>query len=95
MGILSHRQSSIFLLYTSYTSAFLLFISDTVVLPSSEENTFFIFDMESFLTIAAIEGPLPETEAPKAPFSINFGMIFGSELSMVDEARPFRIIAFQ
>ena len=73
----------------------MLFISDIVVLPSSEENTFFIFDIESFLTIAAIDGPLPETDAPNAPFSINFGIIYGSELSMADVARPFRIMAFQ
>ena len=66
-----------------------------MVFPSSEENIFFIFDIESFLTIAAIDGPLPETEAPNAPFSINFGIIFGYELSMADVARPFRIIAFQ
>ena len=73
----------------------MLFISDTVVLPSSEENTLFIFGIESFLTIAAIDGPLPETEAPNAPFSISFGIIFGYELSMEDVARPFRIIALQ
>ena len=73
----------------------MLFISDTVVLPSSEENTFFIFDIESFRTIAAIDGPLPETEAPNAPFSISLGMIFGSELSIGYVAKPLRIIAFQ
>jgi len=47
------------------------------MLPSSEENTFLIFDTSSFLTIAAIDGPLPETEAPNAPFSINLEIIFG------------------
>ncbi|SVD09939.1 uncharacterized protein METZ01_LOCUS362793 [marine metagenome] len=73
----------------------MLFISATVILPSSEENTFLIFDTALFLTIAAIDGPLPETEAPSAPFSSNFGMIFGSELRMVDVVKPFRIIAFQ
>ena len=57
-----------------------------MVLPSSEENTLLIFDTLSFLTIAAIDGPLPETEAPSAPFSINLGMIFGSELRIVDVA---------
>ena len=70
---------------------FLIFIileAETLptLLPSSEENTFLIFDTSSFLTIAAIDGPLPETEAPNAPFSINLEIIFGSELRIVDVA---------
>ncbi len=54
-----------------------------MVLPSSVESIFFNFGRVFFFAIAAIDGPLPETEAPSAPFSINLGMIFGSELSIV------------
>jgi len=38
--------------------------------PSNVENTFLIVASFSFFVIAAIDGPLPETDAPSAPFSI-------------------------
>jgi hypothetical protein len=37
------------------------------MLPSREEKTFFTFCSFSFLTIAAIAGPFPETDAAIAP----------------------------
>jgi len=60
-----------------------------VVVPSRVENTFFISVRLLFLATAAIEGPLPETEAPNAPFSTNLEIIFGSEFRRADVANPF------
>ena len=66
-----------------------------VVVPSRVENTFFISVRLLFLATAAIDGPLPETEAPNAHFSTNLEIIFGSEFRRADVANPFSIIAFQ
>src|SRR3989344_5585705 len=44
---------------------------------------------------AAIEGPFPETDAPYAPFSSKFMIIFGSEFNVAAVANPFIFIAFQ
>ena len=63
--------------------------------PSSVPNIFLILDSFSFFTIAAIDGPFPETDAPSAPFSIKSTMILGSEFKMVDVANPLIIIDSQ
>jgi hypothetical protein len=60
-----------------------------MVLPSSVESIFFNFGRVFFFAIAAIDGPLPETEAPNAPASIKLKIIFGSEFRIVDVANPF------
>ena len=54
-----------------------------------------MLDSFSFLTIAAIDGPFPETDAPNAPFSINSVMIFDSEFNNADVANPLIVIASQ
>ena len=56
-------------------SAFLLFMFEIIVLPSSVENWFFIFLIFGFLHIAIIEGPLPEIVAHNAPDSTKFVII--------------------
>ena len=56
----------------------MLFIFETIMLPSKFENIFFTLEMFSFFTIAAIDGPFPDTEAPSAPLSIKSTMILGS-----------------
>ena len=73
----------------------MLFILATITLPSYDEKTFFIFGTVSFLATAAIEGPLPEIEAPRAPFSINLEIISVFEFRIEDVANPFYVIAFQ
>src|SRR5690348_14202059 len=88
-------KALLFQLYISLTSAFLLFISEIIVEPSMEANTFFTFETFSFFAIAAIDGPLPETEAARAPLSTRSVRTLGSEFSIVDVASPFSIIAFQ
>ena len=73
----------------------MLFIFETIILPSKFENIFFTLEMFSFFTIAAIDGPFPYTEAPSAPLSIKSTMILGSEFRMDDVAKPFTVIASQ
>ena len=65
------------------------------MLPSKFENIFLTFEIFSFFTIAAIDGPFPETEAPNAPLSIKSTIILGSEFSIEDVANPFIVIASQ
>ena len=66
-----------------------------MMLPSKFENIFLTFEIFSFFTIAAIDGPFPETEAPNAPLSIKSTIILGSEFSIEDVANPFIVIASQ
>jgi len=57
-----------------------------MILPSKFENIFFILGSFSFFTIAAIDGPFPETDAANAPFSIKSIIILGSEFRIDDVA---------
>ena len=68
---------------------------EIIVVPSIDANTFLTFETFSFFAIAAIDGPLPETEAARAPLSTRSVRTLGSEFSMVDVASQFNIIAFQ
>ena len=54
-----------------------------------------MFDMLDGFATAAIAGPLPEIEAPIAPFSTKFVIILGLKFKIEDVANPFKIIAFQ
>ena len=72
-----------------------MFIGETIVSPSNDENTFFTLEILSFFATAAIEGPFPDTDAPSAPLSTRSVMIYGSEPNIADVARPLSIIAFQ
>ena len=45
---------------------------EVIIVPSSVENCFFIFETCCFLAIAIIEGPLPEIVAHSAPDFIKF-----------------------
>ena len=66
-----------------------------MMFPSSEEKIFLILVSFSFFVIAAIDGPFPDTDAPSAPFSIKFVIIFGSEFKIDAVANPLIIIASQ
>ena len=48
---------------------------EIIIVPSSVENCFFIFETCCFLAIAIIEGPLPEIVAHNAPDFIKFVII--------------------
>ena len=67
----------------------MLFIFETIMFPSNAENTFFMLSSFPFFTMAAIAGPFPETDAPKAPFSSRFVIILGSEFNIVDVPAQF------
>ncbi len=62
----------------------MLLTFETIMFPSKLENIFFIFEIFSFLTIAAIAGPFPETDAPSAPLSTKSTIILGSEFRIED-----------